>query len=66
MRTLEREQNLTAEELQAAVEARRRYNRSYMQLYRRRNPEAVKRANLAYWARRAQREQQKGGGAADA
>ena len=45
---------LTQEQEQAAVEARRAYQREYMRDWRARNKDKVRAYNAAYWARKAQ------------
>lgn len=45
---------------EAALEARRRYNREYARKWRREHPERAKEIQARYWTRRAEREM-KGG-----
>lgn len=45
---------MTRDEISAAQEAKRKYQREYMRRWRKKNRDKVREANLRYWLRKSQ------------
>lgn len=63
MATTDNTNQLTREEVEFAIEARRAYQREYRRKFYAQHPERQRLYNLRYWLRRAQREAEGKGGA---